>query len=265
MIIESIDDPRLDPFRNVRDKDLKRADGLFLGEGPLTVDKMLSLPGVTKSVLVAERWAEKYLPKASSETDILVVDKVIMSTVLGFSFHRGVLAAGRRAPFENRRIEDIIPGRLDSATILMIEGVSNVDNVGLLFRNAAAFACDAVIISANCCDPLYRKSLRVSIGHVLSTPWCVSHNLANTVANLKTQGISTVAAALTQDARFLDKFEVPPRIALLVGEERDGISDELLDAVEAAIKIPMAPGVDSLNVAAASAVCLHHLSQGNRK
>ncbi len=265
MIIESIDDPRLSPFRNVRDKDLKREDGLFLGEGPLTVDKMLSLEGVTKSVLVAKRWAERYLPQANDEVEVLVASKDVMSAVLGFSFHRGVIGAGYRAPFENRQLQDILPPQVDSATILLIEGVGNVDNIGLLFRNAAAFACDAVVMSSDCCDPLYRKSLRVSLGHVLSTPWCVSANLAETIKSLKEQEINTVAAALTENALSLNDFTSPNRVALLMGQERNGISATLLEAVDAVVKIPMAPGVDSLNVAAASAVCLHQLSQGKRQ
>ncbi|MFT7617698.1 MAG: tRNA G18 (ribose-2'-O)-methylase SpoU [Planctomycetota bacterium] len=264
MMIDSIDDPRVQPFRQVRDRDLMRTDGLFIGEGPLTVDKMLSIPGLTRSVLVAERWAERYQSAEANGVEVLVAPKQVMSQIVGFNFHRGVIATGERKAYENRPYPELIPMVDKPATLLVVDGVTNVDNIGLLFRNAAAFACDAVILSKGCCDPLYRKALRVSLGHVLSTPWCVVDDLQVAKTWLTSAKVTVVAAALNEDSVSLSDFKTPSRVALIVGQERHGISPELLEQVDHTVKIPMAAGVDSLNVAAASAVCLHHLSQGQR-
>lgn len=265
MRISSLEDPRLLPFRRVRDRDVKREDGLFLGEGPLTAEKMLSIQGITHSVLVAERWADRYDPASFPDVEILVATEDVISEIMGFDFHRGVIASGRREFFEGRKVEDVIPPRGQNATILVVDGVTNVDNIGLLFRNAAAFACDAVVLSKSCCDPLYRKALRVSLGHVLSTPWAVVDDLVATTRLLQSKTVSVIAAALNEKAINVSEFRSPSRVALVVGQERHGISQNLLDIVDHTVKIPMAIGVDSLNVAAASAVCLQHLSQGIRK
>ncbi len=264
MKVDSIDDLRLEPFLKVRDRDVKREDGLFIGEGPLTVEKMLSVPGVTKSILVADRWEDRFSRAESDGVDVLVAPKSLISQVVGFSFHRGVIATGLRAPFKNRTLDEVLPEKSKPATLLLIDEVNNVDNIGLLFRNAAAFACDGVIPSQGCCDPLYRKSLRVSLGHVLSTPWTVSANWQETLTQVAECGIATVAAALEPESISLNDFLPPKRVALIVGQERHGVSEASKNGAEVLLKIPMARGVDSLNVAAASAVCLHHLTQGVR-
>ena len=263
-IIDSIDDPELAPFLNVRDRDLKRRDGLFLGEGPLTVERMLTLPGVTHSVLVVDRQAERFAAMAGDDVAVLAADEALLSEVLGFPFHRGVLAAGRRAPFDDRRLSEVIADDPAASTLLLIDGVTNVDNIGLLFRNAAAFGCDGVLLSSQCCDPLYRKALRVSLGHVLSLPWCRVEDWGEALGMVGEAGYRLVSAALTEDAVELDELPVPERCGLIVGQEFDGVSTQSLES-STAVKIPMAPGVDSLNVAAASAVCLHRLSKGLRR
>jgi len=262
--IRNLDDDRLEPFRNVRDRDLKGRHDLFLGEGTLTVDRMLALEGVVRAVLVAERWAERYEQAASTGVDVYVVSQELMETVAGFPFHRGVLAAGRRAPFEKHALADVIPPPGAPATLLLVDDVSNVDNIGLLFRNAAAMACDGVVLSPRCSDPLYRKSLRVSLGHVLSVPWCRTTDWAVALEALKESSVTLVAAALHPEAVRLDDLEPPGRVGVLVGQEYRGISETTGRMADHWVRIPMAPGVDSLNVAAASAVVLHHLSRGHR-
>ncbi len=261
--IGNLDDDRLEPFRDVRDRDLKGRHDLFLGEGALTVDRMLALDGVVQAVLVAERWAAHY-EAASADVDVYVVSQKLMETVAGFPFHRGVLAAGRRAPFESRALADLIPPPAAPATLLLVDDVSNVDNIGLLFRNAAAMACDGVILSPHCSDPLYRKSLRVSLGHVLSVPWCRTSNWATALDELRESSVTLVAAAIQPKAVRLDDLEPPRRVGVIVGHEYDGVSEATRRMADHWVRIPMAPGVDSLNVAAASAVVLHHLSRGRR-
>ncbi len=262
--IRDLDDVRLEPFRNVRDRDLKGRHDLFLGEGSLTVDRMLALDGVVRCILVAERWAARYEAAAPPGVEVYVVSQELMESVAGFPFHRGVLAAGIRAPFENRALDELIPTGGKPATLLLVDDVSNVDNMGLLFRNAAAMGCDAVLLSPRCSDPLYRKSLRVSLGHVLSVPWCRATNWESALAELKRASITLVACALHPKAVSLDDLAPPHRVAVVLGQEYHGISEVTRRAADHWVRIPMAPGVDSLNVAAASAVVLHRLSRGRR-
>ncbi|MCA9321616.1 MAG: RNA methyltransferase [Planctomycetes bacterium] len=265
VLITDPGDPRLEPFRRLRDRNLKSDAGLFVGEGPLTVERMLGLPGVTRSVLVVDRWADRYAEAARAGVEILTAAESLLSDIIGFAFHRGVLATGDRSYFDGRELGDLIPGAGAKATLLCVDGVTNVDNIGLLFRNAAAFACDGVVLSDSCHDPLYRKALRVSLGHVLSVPWSRASDWNAALLQLKDAGVELVAAALREEACALDDYEVPDRVALVVGQESVGVSQATLDHCDRVLRIPMAEGVDSLNVAAASAVCLHRLSRGLRR
>ena len=255
------EDPRLEPYLDLRDRDLERRDGLFVGEGPLTVERMLASPGVAHSLLVAERWRERYRDLG---VPVLVADETLIGEAIGFPFHRGVLALGRRAPFENRDLSDLLPKTEAPSTLLVVDGVTNVDNIAALFRNAAAFACDGVLLSPSCHDPLYRKALRVSLGHVLSLPWARVDDFGAALDELAVQGFERVATALSPDSVALDELLPPRRLALIVGQEKKGISPATAERADHLLKIPMAPGVDSLNVAVASAVCLHRLSTGLR-
>jgi len=257
--VTHIDDPRVLPFSKVRDRDLKRCDGLFLGEGPLTVERMLENPGVTQSILVAERWKDRFSAASLAGVEVNFASEAFMGDLIGFPFHRGVMAAGRRDVYEGKTLNDILETQNESATLLLVDGVTNVDNIGLLFRNAAAFGCSGVVLSQQCCDPLYRKALRVSLGHVLSLPWCAVADWTETLDVVKESEFMIVAAALSEGAMDVDTLERNPRLALVVGQEAHGVSSATLNACDQVVKIPMADGVDSLNVAAASAVCLHVL------
>ena len=134
----------------------------------------------------------------------------------------------------------------------------------MLFRNAAAFGVDGVLLSPSCHDPLYRKSLRVSIGHALDVPFARSRDWAGDLADLARRGITLIAAAATETAVAIDEVTPPRRVALVVGQEFDGVSPTTLDACDHVVRVPMSPGVDSLNVGVAAAVCLHRFSTGRR-
>ena len=155
--------------------------------------------------------------------------------------------------------------RREALTLLVCENITNIDNIGFLFRNAAAFGVDAVLLSPRCHDPLYRKSLRVSIGHALTVPFVRSTDWTAQLDRLRREwGVTLIAAALDPRAEDLDAVARPGRVGLVVGQEFEGISPETLDRCDHIVRIPMAPGVDSLNVAVAAAVCLHRFSTGQR-
>ena len=260
-------DPRLADYRDLRDRGLRGRDGipgLFVGEQPLIVQRMLSMPGVTKSVLVVTTWADRIAPLAPPEVPVYVAPLDLMRHVAGFAVHRGVLAVGYRAKVERPSLHAIISGD-GPLTLLLCEDITNIDNIGLLFRNAAAFGVDGVLLSPKCHDPLYRKSLRVAIGHTLTVPFARSADWSGELARLQQEcNVTLVAAALDERAVDLDSVPCPKRVGLVVGSEFDGLPSATLDQCDAIVKVPMAEGVDSLNVAVAAAVCLHRFSTAVR-
>jgi tRNA G18 (ribose-2'-O)-methylase SpoU len=265
--VSDIDDPLLDDYRDIRDRELRGRDGypgLFVGEQPLVVERMLRVPGATKSVLLGRTWVDRMVPRVPPEVPVYVVPLEIMKRIAGFNIHRGVLAVGFRPAVERSDLDPDLPRR-EALTLLVCENITNIDNIGLLFRNAAAFGVDAVLLSPRCHDPLYRKSLRVSIGNALTVPFVRSADWTADLDRLRREwGVSLIAAALDPRAVDLDAVDRPGRVGLVVGQEYEGISPDTLDRCDHIVRIPMAPGVDSLNVAVAAAVCLHRFSTSKR-
>jgi tRNA G18 (ribose-2'-O)-methylase SpoU len=264
--VNDIDDPRLDDYRDIRDRELRGREafgGLFIGEQRLVVEKMLALPGVTKSVLAIPEQAGRLAPLAAPEVSVYAAPLAVMARLAGFNIHRGVLAAGNRAAVERAELDRGLLAR-PRLTLLLCENVVNMDNIGLLFRNAAAFAVDGVLLGPRCHDPLYRKSLRVSIGHALTVPFARSRDWTADLACLRRAGVTLVAAATGPGAVALDSIPRADKVALVVGQEYEGVTPETLARCDRTVRIPMARGVDSLNVAVAAAICLHRLSTGQR-
>lgn len=258
--VDDIDDPRLADYRDIRDGDTRGRPGLFVGEQALVVAQMLALPGVTKSVLVAPEKVGQLAALAGDDVPIYVAPLPLLSAVAGFPVHRGVLAVGHRAAFDSRSLADIVPAAGVPGCVLACEGITHVDNIGLLFRNAAAFGVSGILLDPTCHDPLYRKAVRVSIGHVLTVPWAWSSDWRGDLERLRDDfRFKLIGAALRPDAMALDDVTPPARSALIVGTEFGGLRPDTLAQCDHVVRIPMAPGVDSLNVAVAAAVCLHRL------
>lgn len=270
--INEADDPRIKEYRNIRDRDLRGVHsrpGLFIGEAPLIVQAMLEVPGMTRSVFVSESQAGRMQAmirsSASPETPLLVAGPDVMNEIAGFDLHRGVLASGNRPDPTIQALDRIMPPPDQPASILLCDGINNIDNIGLLFRNAAAFGVDAVILSPDCHDPLYRKSLRVSIGHALRIPFHRSENWSETLETLRGQHrIELIGTSIDTGAVDLDSLAEPDRVGLLVGSEFEGLGDVSINACSHLVRIPMTPGIDSLNVGVAAAVCLHKFSRADR-
>ncbi|WP_372460565.1 TrmH family RNA methyltransferase [Actinomycetospora soli] len=246
-------------------RDLSRADrrpdrpggrGLVLAEGTVVVRRLLASPYPPRALLgVPRRIAELEPELAPLDVTAFVADADTMARVVGFHLNRGVLASAGRAP------EPDLDVLLATATrVAVLEGVNDHENLGALFRNAAALGVDAVLLGPGCADPLYRRSVRVSMGHVLHVPFLTAPWDALTAA-LRAHGF--VLGALTPAG------DVPPaalaaeaRVALLLGAEGPGLSDEALALADRRVRIPMVPGVDSLNVATAGAVAFHAVGSG---
>jgi tRNA G18 (ribose-2'-O)-methylase SpoU len=258
--IERLDDPRVAAYHNVRDADLRARDGLFLTEGRLNVKRLITGSRFrTRSVLVTEtalRAIEPALDRLDTATPVYVAAQALVADVVGYAMHRGCLAVGERGaePELATFLASARPRRL-----LVLEDVSNPENVGAAFRNALALGADGVVLTRRCVDPLYRRTIRVSMGASLRLGYARAEDGSAALAELREAGFTNVALTTAHDATPLERERAAPqRLALWLGSEGDGLSPDVLAGVERRVRIPMAPGADSLNVATACAIALHH-------
>jgi tRNA G18 (ribose-2'-O)-methylase SpoU len=251
-------DPRLDDFRDLTDADV-RPDrrGIVIAEGVNVVERLARSRYPVRAVIgVPARLADLAERLGGSGITGYAVDKWLLSDVVGFRVTRGVLASADRLPPAD-------PWGLVAAAgrIAVLEGLNDFENLGALFRNAAAFGIDAVLLDEQCADPLYRRSVRVSMGHVLRMPFAVLDGpLPAALPRLHDAGVPTLALTPRAQAEPLRSVTPPPRWAVLLGAEGSGLTEESLAGAQRLVRIPMATGVDSLNVATAAAVAFAHLT-----
>ena len=261
--IDALDDPRLEDYRNVPDPVLLRKRGLFVAESRLVVRELLSHQRLnTRSVLATPAAYDSLKDLLTDRTDnlaVYVASHQFLQNIVGFNVHRGCLAIGERpAPVTDRTLPALTAGRL----IVVLERVSNPDNVGSIFRNAAAFGANGVLLSPGCGDPLYRKAIRTSLGATLRIPYGEVDDWPEGLTRLQELGFATMGMTLDPDAVELDALvtDAPTPIALLFGTEGTGLSDEAAALLDYRVRIPIADSVDSLNVATASGIALYLLS-----
>lgn len=258
--IDDLEDERLAPFRNVRDRDLSRAhEGAFLVEGEVSLPVLLGQDRHrVRALLLAESRVDKLgavLARVPQGVPIYLGSQDLVEAIVGFPMHRGVLALAARAP----AVEPAALLAARPARVLGLCGITNHDNVGGIFRNAAAFGAGAVLLDRDTCDPLYRKAVRVSVGGTIAVPFAQVADEGALVDVLMAHGYAVLALGPRGD-RVIGRDPPPPGpVALLLGTEGPGLSKETLARVPSA-RIPMAPGWDSLNVATASGIALAWLS-----
>lgn len=258
-VVTDPDDPIVAPFRAIKERDLVGREGLFIAEGETVLRAFArDAPERVVSLLIDPKRREKLadmLDRLPDEVPVCLADQAVLDAIAGFHLHRGVLAVGRKPePVEAGPLLAALPER---AVALVLCGIANHDNMGGIYRNAAAFGADAVILDADCCDPLYRKAIRVSVGAVLSVPTARLRRGEDIADLLERSGFEAVALSPSA-GEVLARLEPAPRTAVLLGAEGPGLSPELM-ARARAVGIPMANGFDSLNVATTSGVVLHHL------
>jgi len=252
------DDPRVDDFRDLtvadRRPDRPGGRGLVVAEGVVVVRRLLDSSYPPRAVLgVAAKLEELAADLAPFNVPCFRTPADVMAEVVGFHLNRGVLATADR-PAAPTAAALLVSAR----TVAVLEGVNDHENLGVLFRNAAALGVDAVLLGARCADPLYRRSVRVSMGHVLRVPFAPLPGWPDGLADLRAAGFRIVALTPRADAVPLTDARLEPgRVAVLLGAEGAGLSDAALAAADVAVRIPMAPGVDSLNVATAAAIAFH--------
>jgi tRNA G18 (ribose-2'-O)-methylase SpoU len=263
-------DPRLALYRGVRDPELLRAHGAFVAEGRMVVRRLLTASRFrARSVLVtpaARAELGDILEALGPDVPVYVAGADLFSELTGFHVHRGCLAIGDRQGHDLAWRDGVRHAR----TVIVLERVGNPDNVGGVFRNAAALGADAVLLSPGCSDPLYRKAIRTSMAATLTVPFAAAEPWPEALDGLRAAGFSIVALTPSSDAPDLaDPAALPrrTRVALLLGHEGDGLSRDALARADHRARIPMMSGADSLNVATAAAIALYKLAEreGDRR
>ncbi|MCR9136261.1 MAG: RNA methyltransferase [Alphaproteobacteria bacterium] len=258
--VSDSDDPRVAEFRDIRERDLVGRQGRFVAEGNVVLrmlaqsdrfdaEKILVLDGRVAGIADILAAFEPHIP-------IMVCSRDIMDRITGFPMHRGVLAIGRtRSPDD---LQDRIDRLDDAGLVLVCAGLSNHDNLGGLFRNAAAFSTDFICLDRRCCDPLYRKCIRVSVGTALTLPYIRGNSVEDIGATLAANGFDIVA--LSPAGRVVLSDYIPGRrTALIVGTEGEGLAPSLLARLDS-VRIAQSRSLDSLNVAMAAGIALHSIA-----
>jgi len=261
--VESLDDERVVDYRNVRDADLRRRSGLFMAEGRLVVELLVrSSRYRANSIFVTPRSFAALQPALAQlppGTPVYQARQEVFNGIVGFDLHRGCLAVGDIGPSvaPESMLQKIPEG---PSTLAILEGLTNTENIGGVFRNAMAFGVDGVLLCPRSCDPLYRKSIRVSMGGTLRVPYARIDDWPNQLGALRDRGYQIVALDLSPDAIPLPNLEqesgLGRRVALLVGTEGRGVSTCAIEQADYSLRIPMAVGVDSINVATASGIAM---------
>jgi tRNA G18 (ribose-2'-O)-methylase SpoU len=255
--IDDIADPRLEVYRDLPQRNLTRHSGRFIAEGEKLAQRLIESSFDVESVLVEPALAERFERRLPESTPLYVLPKPLLMETVGFHFHRGVMACGRRRA--GPAIADLLAP--PKVTFVICESVQDPTNLGGIIRTAAAFGCSALIAGSHCADSFSRRVLRVSMGAALTLPIVESRDLAADLGQLTASGVEIVATVLDPAAEPLDRFQRADRTAILLGSEGHGLPEQWLALCQRRLTIPMAEGIDSLNVSVAAAVVLWQLTR----
>ena len=265
IFIQNFDDPRIADYKNLRDVSLRRDGGRFMVEGRGTLRVLLEASRFRpRSILVSPAAFDALvdvLDPRREDVPIFVASRALLKEVVGFDLHRGCLAACDRGEEPSpEELFDRLAGE-GGGLVVVLEGLKDHDNVGAVFRNAMGFGAKAVLLDPRCADPLYRKSIRTSMGGALRVPFTRAKAWPAALEALRAIGYRIIALHPAASARAIDEvaadFGENDRVALVVGTEGGGLSNEVLRVADLCVRIPIAEGVDSLNVATASGIALH--------
>ena len=263
VFIDDLDDPRLALYRHLKATNETRGGDTFIVEGEKLVYRLLASRFPTDSVLVTDRYEVHHASQIPEDVPRFVIPHDRIEALVGYHFHRGVLACGRRRdwPALASTLRAIGP----RATVVVCPTLDKPDNLGAILRIGDAFGVAAVLIGPSCPDALSRRVVRVSMGAALRLPVYVPDDLIASVGQLRADhGLEVIATVAEGDAEILDRAARPDRLALLLGSEAFGLGPEWLALADRRMTIPMRPGADSLNVAVAAGIILHHFTRVDR-
>lgn len=256
--IDNLDDPRVTPYRALKDRELRAADGRFVAEGRNVVLRLIASAYEVESLLVSVRYAEALEPSVPAGVPMYVAADDLINSVIGYRFHQGVLAVGRSTSIAS--VDNLLSRVPDEAIVVIAHELNNVENLGAILRIAAGFGAAGLILGPRTADPFYRQSIRVSMGTVFSMPLAQSDDLLADLTKLRRQGFEILATVTDLGAEPLSALIPSPRTAIVLGSEAHGLDRPTIEACDRKVTIPMQLGTDSLNVSIAAAVFLYHLS-----
>lgn len=271
--IASANDPRVARFVNTTDPHRVESTTHFLVESENVVTRFLASDFACETVLCAEHKVDRIAPLLKPETELLVADRALVNEIVGFKFHSGVMAIGRRKPpltIDSLLAADEAPphpgplprGRGDQTTLLILPEITDAANIGALIRTAAAFGCDGIVLGEQCRDPFIRQTIRVSMGTIFFIPLVQSTDIRADLRVLREKhGVELWATVLDDEAVSLERAERGKRIGLLLGNEGPGLEANIVKLCDRKVTIPMRRGTDSLNVGASCAVFLYHFTR----
>jgi tRNA G18 (ribose-2'-O)-methylase SpoU len=260
--VDSLDQPELAPYRTMRRQREHRQQGIFVAEGEKVVRRLLESEFTVVSLLLPEKWFVEYEPLIRSrpeEIHIHLAEKKLLERLTGFSMFQGVLGVGR-IPVAHA-LEKVLRQSAPPRLLAAVEGLSNAENVGVLVRNCAAFSVQALLVSHTSSSPFLRRAVRSSMGAVFRLPIVENIDLVRTLRELRARGIRCLAAHPHADKRKLGQVDLAADCCVVFGSEGCGISPEVLEACDERVAIPMASGVDSLNVGNAAAVFFYEANR----
>ena len=263
--VEDAADPRLADYVGLNDAELRRrleapsgaSHGRFIAEGTIVIRRLLASPYRTRSVLVTPAKLEAlHDALAPVDVTVYVASSSVLAAVAGFDLHRGaVAAADRAAPLS---VADVL---VDARTIALLEGLNDLENLGALARSAIALGVDGLILDPTCADPLYRRSVRVSMGEILFLPFARAADWPAALDTVRHAGFQVVALTPAADATAIDELLPAARVAFVLGAEGPGLAPATLASADVRVRIPLAAGIDSLNVGHAAAIAFHALGR----
>lgn len=255
----STDDHHLEPYRHVGEPQWLEARRLFVAESRLVVERLLSEPRYEiESIAVTPSAYESLAPKLDAVAcDVLICERLLLQEITGFNFHRGCLALGHRR--DDRGLGALVGGR----RLLALEGVGNPDNIGGIFRTAAALGADGIVLDRGCADPYYRKAIRTSMAATLQLGWARVEPWLDSLRQIHREGFTLVALTPHETAvplrEFSSRTNRDDRIVILLGREGQGLTDAACEIADVRVRIPIDPTVDSLNVVVAAGIALDRL------
>ena len=257
--IEHLDDPRIAPYKNLRDRTL-RGESLFIAEGALLTKRLLAGPYEAESIFVIDEYYDEFRPLTPENVPIYVAPEPLLLEIVGFPFHRGAMAIGKRPPVA--LLENFLDRwqKQPSLKIVLCPEITKPENMGLIFRTAAGFGLDAVILDQRCCDPFSRRALRLSMGAVFNIPLLHSPHLQADMIRMKESlSMEFFATVLDAEAENLRDVHWPERSGILFGNEMDGLASDWLNLCDRRVTIPMARDVDSFNLGVAAGIFLYEM------
>ena len=254
--VSDLSDPRLADFSHQTDVALKKSGGgIYIAESALVLERALRAGHTPRAVLALGNTVDEAVALVGPDVPVFSGPPELLEQLTGYLLHRGLIAAMDRPPLPSP--ESLLEG---ARRVIILENVADPTNVGAIFRSVGAIGADAVLVTPRCSDPFYRRAIRVSMGTVLQVPWTRLGDWTSTRELLTASGFHVAALALTPEAVSLRDFVAPEKLALVLGAEGDGLTPEAIAAADTVVQIPMAHGIDSLNVGAAAAVAMWALN-----